>query len=310
MRRTTRDAAPSAVCASSVASARCDGASTDVRSRRRTIPRMRSSSVSMPLIACSTRSSIRSGGSRASARRRARSVGRRSGDNGGECIPNARRQSPARARTSAAARRPAGSRRARATSPSSSTAAASKRSCRSTAKREHHREAVNVVVAVELRRAVSTERRRDTPRPARARRDLGGKVALHCRLEQDGHAGTATGLRVLSKVGGSAVRSTSRLSTPSTVSRTHWLPDGTSSPSWNVSVDVAVECASAMPVGAERQPRVLRRPDLRLHVERHRYAPRRSVPRDLVGGSCGSGAHIAATFDSRGFVSPGRTSGP
>ena len=80
-RRASRE--PSAVCASSAASRRCDGASTDAPSRRRTMPCRRSSRVSMPLIACRTRSSIRSG--------RLASVGpapgstsacRRSGDDG------------------------------------------------------------------------------------------------------------------------------------------------------------------------------------------------------------------------------------
>src|SRR5207253_494180 len=66
-------------------------------------------------------------------------------------------------------------------------------------------------------------------------------------LCEDGrHAGTATDCEG-SNTGGSTERSTSRLSTPSTVRRTHCAPGGTT-PSWNVSVEVCAGCGSAAAV--------------------------------------------------------------
>ncbi len=81
------------------------------------------------------------------------------------------------------------------------------------------------------------------------------------------------------------------------------------SPSANVSVEVAVPLVGKRAVAADRELRLLRQ---RTCGRRSSVAVTRRVPASreiVVGGNTGSGASsTAATFDSRGVVSPGRIS--
>ena len=133
-----------------------------------------------------------------------------------------------------------------ATSPSNSTAAVSSSSCRSKGdSRQQTREPVDRRLEVVRFPCLAHRRRRAEPVGLEQRADvleLGDERRV-LALGDRGHAGTATDCEG-SNTGGSAERSTSRLSTPSTVSRTHCEPGGTS-PSANVSVEVAVVRSSA-----------------------------------------------------------------